>query len=107
MTEQEQRDLGCELFKDFPEFCDIIKNKCWDSILYFVRKHKDELRKIVIDNIGKLPSRWAYYWAKDIGDREILIEKVHESKWAYRWALELGDKEIMIDRVTESRWVNE
>jgi hypothetical protein len=46
----------------------------------------------------------AYFWAREIGDREIMIDRVTESKWAYWWALRVSDLEIMRDRITDSEW---
>jgi hypothetical protein len=57
----------------------------------------------VIKNI-EIPSEWAYGWAKDIGDKEVMRDRITESEWAYYWAGNIGDKEIMRDRVTESEW---
>jgi|688.fasta_scaffold12037_21 hypothetical protein len=59
-------------------------------------------REIMRDRVTK--SYNAYYWAKNIGDREIMIDRVTDTFWAYCWARDIGDKEIMIDRVTESKW---
>jgi hypothetical protein len=49
-------------------------------------------------------SRSAFCWARDIGDHEIMKERVIESEWAFNWAINFGDHEIMRDRVTESKW---
>ena len=58
-----------------------------------------------IDKIASYaPERWAYYWARDIGDREIMRDRITESRWAYYWALNIGDRDIMRDRITESGW---
>jgi hypothetical protein len=59
-------------------------------------------REIMIDRVTE--SKNAYYWAKNIGDREIMIDRVFDPKWAYFWALDIGDREIMRDRVTASKW---
>lgn len=32
--------------------------------------------------------------ARDIGDREIMRDRVTESKWAYCWALDIDDREM-------------
>jgi hypothetical protein len=47
-------------------------------------------------------SEWAYYWARFLGNRKIMRDRVTESEWAYWWAKDIGDKEIMRDRVTTS-----
>ncbi len=59
-------------------------------------------KDIMIDRVTK--SEDAYYWASEIGDREIMLDRVAESQYAYAWALDIGDKEIMRHRVTDSAW---
>jgi hypothetical protein len=49
-------------------------------------------------------SESAYYWACNIGDLEIMRDRVTESHYAYCWALYIGDRKIMRDRVTESHY---
>ena len=46
----------------------------------------------------------AYYWARDIGNRDIMINHIEDSEWAFRWAMNIGNQDIMIDRITESEW---
>ncbi|TXG84165.1 MAG: hypothetical protein E6R13_03405 [Spirochaetes bacterium] len=43
-------------------------------------------------------SEWAYYWAIDIGNQDIMIHRITESKWAYYWAKNIGNRDIMIAR---------
>jgi hypothetical protein len=47
----------------------------------------------------------AYYWARDIGDRDIMIDRVTESYWAYEWAKEIGDREIMRGRIIDPYYI--
>ncbi len=49
----------------------------------------------------------ACWWALDIGNKDIMIDKINESKWAYFWAYYIGNKDIMISIVTESIWAYE
>ena len=49
-------------------------------------------------------SQWVYWWARKFGDIDIMIDRVINSEWAYWWAKFIGDREIMRDRVTESEW---
>ena len=51
-------------------------------------------------------SELAYEWAEEIGNRDIMIDKITESKWAYRWARNIGNEDIMKSRVTESEWID-
>jgi hypothetical protein len=67
------------------------------KILY--RGEKEGLHKYA--SVMATESQSAYHWAREIGDREIMIGRVTDSLSAYCWAKQIGDREIMIDRVTE------
>ena len=60
-------------------------------------------KDIMIDKITE--SKWAYLWAYHIGNRDIMIDKITDSKWAYYWAIDIGNRDIMKSRVTESEWI--
>ena len=47
-------------------------------------------------------SKYAYWWARDIGNRDIMIDRITESEYAYLWARFIGNTDIMIDRITDS-----
>ncbi len=49
-------------------------------------------------------SEWAYYWARFIGNQDIMINRITDSVYAYRWARDIGNRDIMIDRITKSEW---
>ena len=51
-----------------------------------------------------IPQEFAYHWAHQVGDRDIMIKYIKNSVFAYRWAINIGDKNIMRDRITESEW---
>ena len=55
-------------------------------------------------NSNKFDSKTAYKWALDIGNQDIMIDRITESEWAYKWAYYIGNRDIMIDRITESEW---
>jgi hypothetical protein len=59
-------------------------------------------REIMRDRVTE--SHDAYLWARDIGDRKIMIDRVTESVWAFAWAKDIGDRKIMRDRVTDPYW---
>ena len=42
-----------------------------------------------------------YMWAKNIGNRDVMINKITDSLEAYFWAIEIGNIDIMIDRITD------
>jgi hypothetical protein len=48
-----------------------------------------------------LGSYSALQWAKLIGDREIMRDRVTYSRTAFFWAEEFGDKEVMIERIND------
>jgi hypothetical protein len=52
-------------------------------------------------------SELAYLWARDIGNRDIMISRITNSEYAYRWARWIGNIDIMIDRITESGYACE
>lgn len=105
MTENEERQLAVTLF---PELSDVVldMNNCYGNVFTYVRDHVSREQQLeMLKTVDQWPSSWAYWWALEIGDKEIMRDRVIESQWAYYWACDLGDKEIMRDRVTESKWV--
>lgn len=50
---------------------------------------KDLMRPLVTEQY------WAYVWARDIGDKEVMRELITDSECAHRWAQEIGDKDLM------------
>ena len=98
---EEQRELGARLF---PEARREISDwsYCYTDI-FKVLKRLDIDVLARIENVD-IPSEWAYEWARSIGDRKIMIDRVTEPEWAYYWARGIGDRKIMIDRITESKW---
>ncbi len=55
-------------------------------------------------NTFKLLQIYAYKWARDIGNQDIMIGRITESKYAYGWAKPIDNRDIMKPRVTESYW---
>ena len=51
-----------------------------------------------------IPQEFAYHWAHQVGDRDIMIKYIKNSVFAYRWAYYIGNKDKMIDKITESVW---
>ncbi len=49
-------------------------------------------------------SETAYYWAKGIGNQDIMINRITESKWACEWARNIGNRDIMINHINESEY---
>ena len=60
-------------------------------------------KDIMINKITE--SEWAYRWARDIGNKDIMKSRITESAWAYMWARDIGNQDIMKSRVTESEWI--
>ena len=44
---------------------------------------RDELRPLITD------SEWAYWWARDIGDIELMRSIVTEPKWLHWWTIDI------------------
>ena len=106
MNYKEQRALALKLFgklgKDAKKY---IKNEItcvYHIVRYLGKNYRKEVLEIIKDI--KIPSEWAYMWAKYIGDREIMRDRVTDSQWAYMWIKYIGDREIMRARITESEW---
>ena len=57
---------------------------------------------VMIDKIKS--SKWAFYWALYIGNRDIMIKKTKSSKWAYWWALHIGNKDVMVEKIKSEEW---
>ena len=90
----EDRKLGAKLF---PKIAEVIldEDNCYPEIFTAFRKHYS------LDDLpAEIPSVWAYYWARLIGDRDVMRDRVTDSYWAYEWARTIGDREIMRDRIT-------
>jgi hypothetical protein len=49
-------------------------------------------------------SKYAYHWAKYIGNQDIMINHITDSQYAYTWARNIGNKDIMINRITDSEY---
>ena len=75
-----------------------MKNRTWckdacERALKYLQKFKDD---DTIDIIAKnIPEEWAYYWARDVGDRGLMRKFIHSEYWAFKWACKVGDKELM------------
>jgi len=102
---------ACSITKELEKYSsiqDVIKHYDKKDVSYYAYwialrcpEWRSNLKKYITD------SKWAYYWARDIGDREIMRDRVTDSQVAYYWAVYIGDREIMRDRVTEPEWIVE
>jgi hypothetical protein len=52
-------------------------------------------------DINKFDSETAFFWARFIGNKDIMIDKITESEWACYWACFIGNKEIMLPKAAE------
>ena len=59
-------------------------------------------KDIMINKITE--SEWAYWWARDIGNQGIMIDRISEPEYAYYWAKNIGNRDILINRITGSEW---
>ena len=102
MDHREQRVLAREVFAGIPEMVAVVGNEdcCFDDIAEVAKQH----REACLATVDQWPSEWCYRWACNIGDREVMRDRVTESEWCYYLARCIGDREIMRDRVTESKW---
>lgn len=63
------------------------------------------VREILFDKFIQYvtSSEYAYYWARDIGNHNVMMLRITESQWAYCWARDIGNHDVMMLRITESR----
>ena len=59
-------------------------------------------RDVMIDKITN--SHTAYLWARYIGNRDVMINKVKDAYVAFFWANDIGDKEIMKEKAGKTQW---
>ncbi len=64
------------------------------------------IRQMPLDEVAQriTDSKYAYYWAKNIGNKDIMIDRITESEYAYWWAMDIGNQDIMINRITDSKY---
>jgi hypothetical protein len=83
---------------DEADLVDIDDRKCkfrTGKIIY--RGSSDGLHKFA--NVMATDSSSAYDWAINIGDKEIMRDRVNDYD-AYMWSVNIGDKEIMVHKFT-------
>lgn len=83
---------------------------CWlkDGLLvqpYHYPSYKGRFcnRSDEIEWLRTFPQHRAFLWAKTGRDREILKHLITEPEWAYKWAMEIGDRELMRQHIT-GKW---
>ena len=107
MDYKDQRKLAVKLLtgKIPPNELSCLKNEktCFTEIMAKLKPYRKTVLGIIAET-GNIPSEWAYWWVLNIGDREIMIDRITDSQWAYQWAITIGDEEIMIGRITDSQW---
>ena len=64
--------------------------------IVFLSENHQGLDKYFKKYFKKFDNRTAYHWAYNIGDRDIMIDRITESEWAYDWARYIGNKDVMI-----------
>jgi hypothetical protein len=55
-------------------------------------------------DVNKFDSRTAYFWARNIGNQDIMIDRITNSYYAYCWAANLGDRDKIINRIKDPIW---
>jgi hypothetical protein len=87
-----------------PRICEVIAEDIVDSKGQGISRKITIIRELdkqeIMDRITD--SEYAYWWARHIGNQEVMIDRVTDSEYAYMWALHIGNQEVMIDRVTDS-----
>jgi hypothetical protein len=67
-----------------------------------VFRHENPAGMITFFDINKFDSRSAYYWALNVGDHDIMIDKITDIYYAYCWGRYIGNLDEMIDRIAAS-----
>jgi hypothetical protein len=49
-------------------------------------------------DVNKFDSRTAYFWARNIGNRKIMINRITSIADAYLWCRDIGNKKFMIKK---------
>jgi hypothetical protein len=70
------------------------------SAFFWAREigNREHMRKFITE------SEWAYEWARYIGDREQMRQFITDSEHSYLWAKYIGDHEYMRQFVTDQQW---
>lgn len=87
------------------------ENKVWcrtacQKTLMLLDKYNDTDTLEYILSKEDISSEWAFWWAYDVGDEDLMIDKIDGSKWAYFWGGIIGNQDIMINKMTESEWID-
>lgn len=76
-----QRKLAVKLFtgKLPTRVVDFIKDhdNCFESILPAMEPYQNVVLAVIKDI--NIPSEWAYYWARSIGNKDIMLSRMSES----------------------------
>ena len=90
---------------------DIDEYKCkFNTGIILFRGTAEDLAKSEFPHKLNLNSEAAYLWALNIGNQDVMINKITDSNYAYWWAKDIGNHDIMIDKITDSEdayyWAN-
>ena len=84
---------------------DIDEQKCkFNTGVILFRGTSEELRDSEFPHKLNLNSHPAYCWARYIGNKNVMINKITESYDAYQWAHNIGNHDVMINKITDSYW---
>lgn len=85
------RQLAAEMF---PFLRDVVLDgdNCYFEIMDEAKKHRTEILEIIQDKT--IPTEWAYYWAKHVGDRDVMRERVTETVWVDLWRKYIDKEQV-------------
>jgi hypothetical protein len=77
MNHKNQRKLAKELFSSkLPvDVIKVFESECFDAILKKLKPFREIVLEVIKDI--EIPSEWAYYWAGNIGDKEIMRDRIN------------------------------
>ena len=85
----------------------IDKNKCkfhTGKILF--RGSKQELANSEFPTRFNVNSENAYNWAMEIGNHDVMINKINNSELAYWWAKFIGNQDVMKPKITAPYYID-
>ena len=85
---------------------DIDNEKCkFNTGIILFRGTAEELSETDFCHKMVKNSEGAYYWALNIGNQDIMIDRITDSQYAYLWAIEIGNHDIMKPKITYPSYI--
>lgn len=103
LDQSQQRALAAKLFPWHKNFI-LNKGNCTLDIIGVLYDSRVRTLGAIVGQ--EIPEEWAYLWARDIGDCDVMMPFITSGQCAYQWALNIGDRDKMVPLITESKWMH-